>query len=455
MDVESNVEEVDEVTRLLTVKIPAGDVAKEVDVELSRLSKQVRLKGFRPGKAPKNLVEKQHGARVRLEVAHRMISGTLKDIVEKHSLDMVGDPDIDIASPLEPGQELEYKASISLFPTPEIKGYDSFTVEVPKKEVTDADVDEALEKIRESKATPQKVEFRTKAQKGDVIDASLEMIVDGEKPERPEPLVVAIGENALPAELEEGLIGMEIGETKEIKGKVPHQHDHDHSDGEECCDHVDQEAIYKVVLNGLSEKVLPELNDEFAKSSGHEVETLLELRLKVREQLEAQADEGAKADVHVAILDQILDANEFLVPQIMVDNEIRNLLIRTGLVNPQQMDPAKIPVEAFRENLGETAAKRVRTSVVVDRVAEIEKLQASQEELTTAMQELADANGIPLDEVKNYFLDQGRAINFALEQTRNKVLEFLEGRANVTFVEPKEESEDPKEDSSSDEKKAE
>lgn len=431
MDVKTSLESVDEVTKQLTVSIPADEVAREVDEEIGKLSKNAQLKGFRPGKAPKNVVKKKHGGRVHSEVAYRMISATLRDAVQNHELDMVGEPEIDIIS-VEPGASVEYKANIFLFPTPEISHYEAFEVEVPRGEVEDKDVDEHIDQLRDSKATPQKLEFRTKAEKGDIVDASIEVIVEGSDESRPEPVVIELGSGRLPAELEDGIVGMEIGEMKEIGEALPDDKE-DNASGRK----------YKVLLSGLSEKVLPELNDEFAKNAGIEgVETVLELRLKVREQIAEKVEEETRSETHAAILKQLVERNEFVVPQIMVDNEIRHMLVQAGLLNPQQTDPARISVESFRQHFNENALSRVRTAIAVDRVAEQENLAVSDDELETAMNDLADKSGMPLEDIKKHFADESQALNFRLDQTRNKVLEFLQSRAKINYTEKVAEAEE-------------
>ncbi|MDC0358398.1 hypothetical protein OAO01_06235, partial [Oligoflexia bacterium] len=225
----------------------------------------------------------------------------------------------------------------------------------------------------------------------------------------------------------------EIGQQKEISGSIPSDHPEEKL--------RDKKAVYKVTLNTLSEKILPEVDDDFAKTLEMEVETLLELRLKLRGQIEEQVETDRRADVHAKILDQVLDVNPFLVPQVMIDEEIRNLLVRSGVIDPSKMDPSKISVEAFREKMGEVALKRVRTAILVDCVAEAENLRATKAELDKAMEEIAEKNGLPIGEVQKFFMDEGRVMGFSLEQTRNKVLDFLYGRAVVTSV-PEEEKQE-------------
>ena len=166
-EVNSSIENIDEVTRQIKISIPAEQINKEVEEALTRAARTTTVKGFRAGKAPRHMVEALHGTRVRVEVADRLIAASLSDVARKHEMDIVGNPQIDIQA-VEPGKPLEFTARVSLFPHPEIKGYEKFHVRVPKHEPTDADIDQVIERMRRSKATLKKLEFRNTAQEGDV-----------------------------------------------------------------------------------------------------------------------------------------------------------------------------------------------------------------------------------------------------------------------------------------------
>jgi len=433
MEVKSVVQDIDQVTKQIKVSIPAETVSKEVTLAINDLAARASLKGFRPGKAPRAMVEKLHGPRVRLEVANRLISSSLSKLVKDHSIDMIGAPEIDVAS-FEPGKEIEYTAQVSIFPRPDIVGYDSIKVSVPKGEIGDTDVQQVIDRILQSKATTKKLDFRNTAQTGDVVDASLLVELEGETPSRPEPLVVALGEGKVPAELENGIIGMEIGQSKEIVTVVEADHPNTQIAG--------KKTTYKVTLNGLSERVLPELNDEFVKGLNFGPQTVLELRMETRKQLEEQSEQEVKEKTSQAILDVLLEKNEFPVPMVLVDDEIRSLLMRNGVIDPNRPDVEKLSMEPFRERLGEMAKKRVRTAVLVDAIGKKENLKASDEDIKAAMQDIADKNGLPVEEVQKFFLKSDQNVGFMVEIGRNKVLDFLKSKADVTFTAPVKEGEE-------------
>lgn len=426
MSFNAEVQDVDQVTKQVKISIPPETFSKEFDTVIVDLMKSSTVKGFRAGKAPRHLVERLHGERVKFEVANRLISRTLFDTVREKSIDMIGEPEIDVAA-IEPGKELNFTAQISIFPKPEINSYEKITVDVQKREVASADVDQTIERLRQTKAITKKIESRQVAEKNDVIDATLTVTLEGEtEPSRPEPLQVQVGAGMLPEDLDHGIVGMSVGETKVIDGKVPESHRQQELRG--------KPAKYSVTLNGLAEKILPEVDDVFVESLGRTAKTVLELRVELSNELEAENKKAIANDVQVAVLDKIVAANPFLVPQVLIDEEIRALLVRFGMVNPQQVDVAKIDVTRFREGLGEIAVKRVRGSIVVDRIAEKEKISATPEEFEKWCVDFAAQNSLPAEDVKKYFGTKERVGQQMAELAREKALEFLRERAKVNFV---------------------
>jgi trigger factor len=436
MDFKSEVTDIDQVTKQFTVTIPAEKVVKESESALTGYAAKTRIKGFREGKAPRDLVEKLHGNDIRVEVANRLISSSLNDLIKEHKLDVVGDPEVNVPT-FEPGKEIAYTAKVSVFPNPEIKKHDKFKVKVTKREVKDSDIEDVIEDMRKSRATPQKLAFRNKAQKDDVIDAMLAVEVEGEQASRPEPLAIVLGAATLPVEVEDQIIGMEIGESKEIASMIPEAHPNQAIRG--------KKALFKITLNSLSERILPALDDKFAETVKMGVSTLLELRIKIRKELEQYFAQEIKKDTQAAVLDQLLEQYNFQVPQPLVDDEIRSVLMRNGAVDPKQ-DISRVSMAPFREKLGEVSARRVRGAIIVDQIGKNENLKATDEDIEKSMEEIAQQNGVTKDDVRKFFLSQERGLGFLLEITRNKVLESLVARAEVEFVDPPPAEKDAKAD---------
>ncbi len=428
MDFKSSITDIDTVTKQFVVSIPADHVAKEAESALKGYASKTSIKGFRPGKAPRDLVEKLHGAEIRLEVANRLITSSLNDLIKEHKLDVVGDPDVKVDS-LEPGKEIAYTAKVSIFPNPEIAAVDSFKVKVVRREVKDSDIEDVIEDMRKSRATPQKLAFRNTAKKDDVIDGMLAVEVEGEEAARPEPIAIVLGSGTLPADVEQQIEGMEVGQSKEIHSSIPATHPNEKLRG--------KPATFKITLNGLSERILPELNDAFAQSLNMGVGTVLELRMKIRTELQGFHEREVKKDIQAAVLDQLLEKHDFQVPQILMDDEIRSMLSRNGVLNQKHGDISKLSMEPIREKLNDVAARRVRSAIIVDQIGKNEKLQASDDDINKALDDIAAQNGVTKEDVRKFFLNQERGLGFLLEITRNKVLEFLVSKAAVEYTDPK------------------
>ncbi|MEZ4754777.1 MAG: trigger factor [Bdellovibrionota bacterium] len=425
MSIDSSIEDVNDVTKKLNVTIPSEMVATEVEVALGNIAKTAKIKGFRPGKAPINMVKNFHGSRVHMEVANRLISSTLGDLVKEHELNMVGSPEIDVAN-LEEGENISYTANVSLYPSPIIKGYDKFEVEVPKEEVSDTEVDAVIEQLRNSRATSKAVEGREIVNSGDVIEGTLAIALDGEDAAAPEPIVVGLGEGQLPVELEAGIPGIKLGESKQIEGSIPVDHPNQEVRG--------KKAVFTITVNSISEKILPELNDEFAKGLGIEAETLLELRIKVRERLESEAEKEQKAALQSAVLDKLLERNEFDVPQALIDEEIWNFLVRGGMVDPNKVKMQDIDISRFRDQMGPMAEKRVKAVVMVDQIADQEKIEVTVVDTESHYQEFADQSNVSIEEVKKFFSDEWRQKQIEAEIKRSKATELLVDRAKIKYI---------------------
>ncbi len=425
MTFEAEILEIDEVTKQLKVSIPAELVEAEFDVAIVNVGKSAQVKGFRPGKAPRQMVEQLHGSRVRMEVANKLISTSLKDVIKQHKIETIGLPEIDISS-FEPGKNIEFTANVSLFPTPEIKGYEAFNVSVLKREVTDAAVEEEIGKFLENHATPRKLEFRNKAQAGDVIEGQAAIWLEGDEPSRPEPLFVKLGEGRLPDEVEQGLIGADIGEVKEFGVTFPEDHNDLKLRG--------KKANYRIGVNVLHEMIKPELTDDWVKSLNYGPKTVLELRMEVRTGLEKRCAADTDADIQSKILEQLLERNAFKVPQIIIDDQLRSMIVSAGLVDPNKVDVQNLPVESLRENFGKAAADRARGTIIIDSISKKEGLSATEGEMTEAMQKIASGSGHQLEEVKKALVENKRLVGLALDISRDKVLKMLASRAKVEYT---------------------
>lgn len=415
MDWQTNIEDIDEITKKISISVPQERVTKEFDASLNRYSRSARINGFRPGKAPKKIVESMMGDRIKLDVVQKLVDETLKGVFKEHKLEVVGEPEIDLKS-FETAQPLEFHAKVSLYPQPVISNYKGRSVKAAQKVVTDKDVEDKIAGLLDSKAELKPVESRKDAQKGDVVALSVSIKVgdDGEF-SRPEPFVDVLGGGKLNPAIEDQLVGLLSGEEREATMVAEADHPNKEIQG--------KTLTYKANLHGIFDKKLPELNDEFVVSLNQGPTTVDGLREKVRGELAAQVEEENKGAVQSAVLDLLVAEHQFKIPQVMIDDEIREMLSRYGFARGG--NPRDIDVGPFREQFQEFALNRIRCAIIVDRVGEIEEIKVEESDRDKLIENIAAKNGTSVEAARKALLDQSRIVSFFLEARRTKTLEFL------------------------------
>lgn len=424
MSFQSSIEDIDEITKRLSIQVPSEMVSKEYEASLTSVARTAKIKGFRPGKVPRKIIERQMGDRVRFDVVNRLMNEALKGAYDQHKLDVVGNPEIDFKE-LDLAKPFEFSATVSLYPTPTIENYLNRTVKVVKKEVTDKDVELAVERLLESKAELKPIEDRKQAEKGDVVALGVEVKVEDGEFSRGEPFVDVLGSGKLSSAVEEQVVGMVSGETKEVGVASGDDHPNPELRG--------KNVTYRLVLHGIFTKNLPVLDDAFVKSLGLEVETVGELTVKVKEQLTKQAEADIKSETQGALLDLLVTENPFKVPSAMVDDEIRGLVARYGFAG-RGASPESIDVNMYRPQFEEFALNRIRCAIIIDRVGASEKISVEDADRDRMIERLAEQNGSTVEATRKAVLDKSRIFSFLLEVRRTKILDHLMANTTVEFM---------------------
>jgi len=428
MDFESSVVDIDEVTKQISVTVPKERVSKEYEASVVQVSRTAKIKGFRPGKVPRHMVERMMGDRIRYDVANRLINEGLRGAYEQHKLEVVGEPEVDLKE-VEPAKALEFTAKVALYPQPSISNYLNRSVKVAKKEIGDKEVSESLERLRESKAELKPIEERKQAQKKDVVALSVAVQVEGGEVSRPEPFVDELGLGKLPAAVEDAIVGMNVGDSQDIQTTIPEDHAN--------ADLRGKQTTHKVTLHGIFTKNMPELSDEFVQSTGMGVDTVDALKAKLKEQLTAQATDELKNETQGALLDLLVKENPFKVPQVLVDDEIRGIVARYGFAG-RDVKPESIDVEMFRPQFEEFALNRIRCAIIIDRIGSLEEIKVEESDRDKMIQRIAEQNGSTVEAARKALLDKSRIMGFLLEVRRTKILEHLMDKTTVQYVDPSE-----------------
>ncbi len=311
-----SVESIGTLGRRLKVAVPADQVEKEFNARLQRLSKQVKMPGFRPGKVPLKMVEAQYGGRLIDEVAGELVQTTLYEAIGSQGLRPAGDPKIE-RKPFVRGEQLEYTVEFEIFP--EVKRFDLTGVRIERPVVTvgEEDVNRTLETIRKQRANWKPVERA--ANLGDRLTIDFVGRIDGKEFEggKANAFQVVLGSGTLLEDMEQGLVGAKMSDARQISVKFPLDYRHSPLAG--------QKADFDVKVNDVTEAVLPELNEAFARDLGVKDGSLDTLRSDVKSNLEREASGRARAIVRARALKQLLDANPVEVPRSLLDAEIQRL----------------------------------------------------------------------------------------------------------------------------------
>jgi trigger factor len=447
MNYQSSIEEIDSVTKVLKVSIPSTRVDESFKEQVGSLSNKVKLKGFRAGKAPKNLVEKTHGPELRQEVVQRLISSSLNELIKEHQINYVGQPLLDIESDGMEGKDLTFKANFAIYPSPEVKDYSAFSLTLPKAEVTDADVQSVIDRVRNSMAEYKPVTDRKEIKAGDVVQTTVQALVDGEGNGEGTSMRLDVSSADTPEEITAALKTMSVGDTKVVDVKQI-------TDSEKA---QGKKIEYKLTAHEILEKILPEVTDEFAKRIDGEVETVAALLTKIRDLLSKDREEQTKQRADGMILKELAQRHQFKIPDIMMDMEIYNMMARNGMIDPQKIPFERFNGQAFRERMGEPAAERVRASILVDKISEVEKIVPNEEETKKWFADKKEEMG---DRAYNQFMADRDMVQSAwMDYSRRKVLDFLRGKATIKYVskeefEKIEAAENAKSEKGSEEKKS-
>jgi trigger factor len=412
--------------RELAVEVPADVVQKETDALIQQFAKHARLPGFRRGKVPTSVIRARFAEDIKSEVVEKLVPKFFRERVEKEGLTVVSQPKVTDLK-LEEGQPLRFKATFEVLPPIEVSGYKEVRAEKPEISVTDDEVEAYLKQLQEQQATFSAIEGRP-LQDGDFAQVSLESRPKGEtaemKPSKLDDILVHIGGENTVKEFTENLRGANAGEQRTFDVTYGDDYQEERLRG--------KTLSYSVQIKGIKQKSLPELNDEFAKEVG-EFKDLGELKAKIREQMEHEKKHHAEHEAKDKLMDELVRRNDFPVPEALVERQI-DLRLERGLraLAAQGMraeDMKKLDFARLRAGQKEAAAKEVKASLILDRIAEAEKIEVTEEELEKEVQALATQSKQPADAVRARLTKEGTLDRIRDRIRSEKTLDFLYSRS--------------------------
>jgi len=410
------VESVSPVERKVTIEVDPDRVAKELESAYVGLGRRVKLRGFRPGKAPRKVLERHFRSEIEGEVAEKIVQSTFAEAVRVEDIDIVAPPHVSITEGVAEGKPLRYTARVEVKPKLSPKDYKGLEVTRRPPSVTDEDVAAEITKIQDSMAQLEPVEGRFDAQEGDWAVVDHEGTIDGKPFEgsRAEGVTIRVA----PGSVAEGnlgaLAGKKLGDTVEIEEPFAADHRNEELRG--------KTAKMKVTLKALKTRQLPQIDDALAKSLGVEgVETLEQLRARIRADLEKREARRAENELRDGLVKAALAKNEFEVPPALVERAIDAMLegaaerfARQGIdIRRLELDYARM-----RADLREQALLQVRGRLLLESIAETEKVDVTDEDLQAEITRIAGELGIPLAKAQQQM--RGKE---AREALRNKIRE--------------------------------
>ncbi|MFL6621388.1 MAG: trigger factor [Sulfurifustis sp.] len=401
--------------RRLTVVVPADQFEQEFTHRLERLSRQVKMPGFRPGKVPAKVVEARYRGQLLEETAGDLIERTLREAIGTHELRPAGGTRIQ-HKPLARGQGLEYTAEFEIYP--EIKHLDLAGAEIerPAAEIGDADIDHTLESIRRQRITYRAVE-RAAAQ-GDRLLVDFTARVDGSEIEggKAENQPMVLGAGASFRELEEGMVGATVGETRRIVANFP-------ADARNPA--VAGKAVeFEVRVREVAEPVLPEVNEEFAKSLGVADGSVEQLRQEIRRSLEREAAERTRTVLRRNVLKKLRELNEFEVPAGLVTNEVERMK-RLSQAAGQPLDPSD------DARYQDRARMRVALGLILAEIVRVRGIKADPARVRARVEQMARDYEAPQKFIEWYYANPERLGEVESTVLEDMVVEQLLGTAQV------------------------
>ena len=390
-------EAVSGVTRRLNVSVPTSRVNEQFEARLKRTAKTVKINGFRPGKVPVNVVRREYGAGIYQEVVSDIIRDTVFEAIQQEKINAVGMPNIEKSELKD--DALVYEATVEVYPEVNVK-FDGLEVERKASEVNDKDVDQMIENLQKQRASW--AETKGMAKKDMQVTFDFEGSVDGEKFEggSAEDFKLVLGSGRMIPGFEDGIVGMKKGEEKVIDVTFPEDYQAEDLKG--------KEATFKVVVHEIKTKQLPALDDEFAKDVDEEVESLDELKAKIRKELEESKNAAADGAVQDLALRQAVDNAEIVeLPHVMVHDEVHrqmdlflNDMQRQGISPELYYQITGTTEHDLHVQMEADADVRTKTSLVLEQIIKDENIVVSEEEIAAEVEELAKQYNMDADRVR-------------------------------------------------------
>lgn len=407
-----------------SVTVETDRVKKEMDRAFGDLQKRARVKGFRPGKAPREVLAHLYGGAVLNDVASKLVDDTLNQALSEKNVQPLSQPRVEVQE-ASPTGALKYKARFEVKPEIADLKWEGLEAEKPKLGLKDEDVNNAIEGLRKAHATLAAVDRAAKD--GDVVSIDFVATVDGKQLDSGKGVTAELGEGKLVKELEEGIRGLKAGDKKDVDVAFPENHQNPSLKG--------KTAKFAIELKEVKERQLPKLDDEFAKDVG-EYENLDALKADTRKRLEKQLNDQAEQTLVTNLVAALVNANPVEAPPSLVEQQKQLTLQELRMQARRQGQNLQASSELDRQLQVDSEVK-VRAGLLMAEIAKRSNIIVNDDDLEKGLAELAEETGKNVARLRAEYRDPQRRqmlIGMILE---DKVLDLLIAKANVKEVEPK------------------
>lgn len=417
VEVKKSIEEVSQVQKRVKVEISREIVEKKKEESFLKIQKKAKIQGFRPGKAPLTIIKTRYRDAVVEQLEEDLVKEGYFAAVKESDIKPVAIMEIMDGKYVE-GEDFRFTALVEVLPDFEPAAYKGINITQADQEVTDEEVNAEIGRMRERQAVYKPVE--RESGKNDLLEISFKAS-DGETviEEQEDSTYLLSDTSSLGEEFEKNLIGKKAGDELDFAVSYPADFTIDQIKG--------KKVRYRIGVKAVKEKVLPEVNDDFARSLP-EVESLDDLKNKVREYLGAHKEEEQKKLQREQIVDALVDNNPIEVPQTLVDEEINHVIRDTqGRLKAQgvQFDPSQMDIQKLREKYRDGAVRAVKASIILSAIAKIEGIEATDEDVNKELESMSQNYNISLEKVASYYKDERAKHSLKNAILERKVMEFL------------------------------
>ncbi|MFA9498074.1 MAG: trigger factor [Deltaproteobacteria bacterium] len=428
------VEDVSGVKKVLHVEIPEDTVVRELDNAYKQLKKTAKVKGFRPGKTPRSVLERMFKKDVHNDVSSKLLQDSFMEALKETDLNIVGNPEIDPPQLDEKGP-YKYDATVEIKPDIDNIDFKGLALKKALYQVTDEEMDAQLQMLQKNLAQQIPATDDRGVEENDFVLIDFEGFENGKpfsETQKTENFTMKIGAGAISKTLDEILIGKKPGEDIEITINFPEDHFN-----EKLANH---EITFHVKLHEIREEVLPEINDEFAKKLG-QYETLGEVKNAITENLKQGYEKRVEQELNEQIFQELIEKTEFELPQSMIEYELNGIIDeveKTLSYYNKSMEDEGFTRESLAEKHLDTAEKKVRRHLILDKIIDQEELTLSDKELDAGFSEMAQAVNQPVEAIKSYYNQNQSNLDFFKHTLLEKqAIKLIIDSSTIEEIEPK------------------